>query len=239
MSVATLFNTSVPAYESQSIRVYNLDVDGTSNVNDISTNEITLTNGVGSVTLSTDNASDLLVSGPVVTNDLRLINTGNVLLTTDATSNLIVNNTIVSSAIEFTDNLSPQTPLSIYNTIITDTAIPLDYLGSPVGELFCRWERIGNIFFCEARGYLNFPVGSVLSTVAFPSQFRPSHQVTFGLPFYQLSGTPAFLIAFCTLGTNGIITITTAAPTAGAGTYYTGLTTAPTNYDRYTFSYRF
>lgn len=300
MSVSTLFNTSVPAYDSQSIRVYDLFVDGESHVEHIVTDSIEINNGVGSVTLTTDNSDNLVVSGAVKTDEIILDNGssgqvilvtdnsdnlvvsgrvkthevilnngtgqvilstdnvgdlivpatiiapdlrlnysgGNVLLTTDSSSNLISNHNITTPSITFTNVISSQSPLSVYHSVITDLPIPLNYLGSNTGELFCQFQRIGNLISVECRGYLTFSVGETISTVAIPAGFSPSKRVCFTLPLYNTAASPAFVNALCFIDVLGIITIRTAQPTpAGATVYYTGLITTPDNYDRYTFNY--
>lgn len=188
-------------------RFYNLTVDGATTISEIIADEITISNGTGSVVLSTDNSGDLNVSGVVKAPGLL-----------------------------FTNSITAQSELSIYNTENLDHVIPLDYLSTQCGELLCRFERVGNVVFCEARGFIDFQVGSLVSTVAIPSGYRPPHQVTFTLPLYGAAEIPAFVIGLCTLSTAGIITVTTSVPTPGGGLYYTGLNTV--NYDRYTFSYR-
>lgn len=219
-------------------RFYDLIVDGATSIADIEAEEIRISDGTGTVVLTTDNAGDLSVSGAVKTDEVSISNgVGTVVLTTDNSSELNVSGVVKGPGILFTNNITAQSELSIYNTENLDYAIPLENASIQYGELLCRFERIGNVVACEARGFVDFTVSSLVATAAIPTGYRPPHQVTFTIPLYSSVQIPAFVVAFCTLSTAGIITITTTVPApAGTGLYYTGLNTV--NYDRYTFSYR-
>lgn len=179
------------------------------NVDNLVVDELTIDNGVQSVDLIVNNSNALVVTG------------GN----------------IYAEGIQFNTD-GNQSVLNKYSVSLVDNVIPLIHNSLQVGELICEFEKVGSTVFCEVRGFIDFPVGTAVASVAIPTYFRPVHEISIMIPFYLSAATPDFVVAFGVIDVNGIITIYTSAPLAAAGVYNTGITTGPSNYDRYTFCYR-
>lgn len=113
--------------------------------------------------------------------------------------------------------------------------------GPEVGQIICRFSRIGSAVFCQIRGFIEGSASTLVSTATVPASFRPGlHAAFFDIPVQTDAVMPTVAggTVNCSIGTDGIVSVYSAVDVAldGGSTYYICRSTG-SGTDRYNFSY--